>query len=107
MLFQSLVAYVALTLLTTVYASPVPVPAEPLNNRGIEISREVEVTRNVAGRRSDWRRDGLDNAVLELKRAGTDDGHDWRRAEENAAPAPPWKRVAEAEAGPPGGPPGW
>ncbi|KIJ97843.1 hypothetical protein K443DRAFT_104925 [Laccaria amethystina LaAM-08-1] len=102
MLFQSLVAYVALTLLTTVYASPIP--AEQLNNRGIEISREVEVTRDVAGRGSDWRRDGLDNAILEVKRAGPD-GRDWGRAEENASPH--WKRMAEAEAGPPGGPPGW
>lgn len=98
MLFQSLVTYVALTLLTTVYASPIPV--EQLNNRGIEISREVEVI----GRGSDWRRDGLDSAVIELKRAGTD-GRDWRRAEENVSP--PWKRAAEAEAGPPGGAPGW
>ena len=49
--------------------------------------------RDVAGRGSDWRRDGLDNADLELKRAGTDDS-DWRRA-------------AEAEAGPPQGSPGW
>ena len=52
-----------------------------------------QVKRDVAGRGSDWRRGDLDNAVLELKRAGTDES-DWRRA-------------AEAEAGPPQGSPGW